>query len=65
MNIELTNEERLEAVLNAVPQKPKKYELGGDYYFKCHWAKCDADVNRWQNYCDQCGQRIDWSDERE
>lgn len=56
----LTQQQRIDAINNAIPQKPIIHELGGDYYYKCHWIKCDNTVKRWQNYCDQCGQKIDW-----
>lgn len=42
---------------------PRKIELGGGYYYKCFWVSCDNIVTRWQNYCDQCGSRIDWEKE--
>ena len=60
---ELTDEQRIEAIYNAVPQRPRRHEVGGSYYYVCHWLKCNNTVTRWQNYCDQCGQRIDWRDE--
>ena len=28
--------------------------------FKC--PKCDDMLGKWDNYCSECGQRIDWSD---
>ena len=59
----LNEQEKMEAEMNYTPQKPRKHELGGDYYYKCRWLNCDADINKWFNYCPICGQRIDWSDE--
>ena len=57
---ELSDEQKIEALMKATPLPPRKHELGGGYYYKCHWLECDADVKTWQNYCDQCGQRILW-----
>lgn len=56
----LTGDEKIAAIQNAVPQTPRRHELGGGYYYTCHWLKCNNTVTRWQNYCDQCGQKIDW-----
>ena len=60
---DLTKEERLNALMNAIPKPPTKYELGGDYYYKCGWLACGADINKWFDYCPKCGQKIDWEDE--
>ena len=57
---DMTNEERIAAIYNAVPQVPQVIELGGGFYFRCHWLKCNNTVTRHQNFCDQCGQKIDW-----
>lgn len=50
----------------AVPMKPVKvkYEKGEGYSYRCP-RKCKKHggyvcVSRWQNYCCNCGQRIDW-----
>ena len=59
----LTEAEVLIAIQNAMPQKPTRHELGGGYYFTCHWIKCNNTIHRWQEYCDQCGQKIDWEDD--
>lgn len=59
---DLTDEQRLNAVYNALPRQPQRHELGGGIYYTCHWLKCNNTVTRWQNYCDQCGQKIDWSE---
>lgn len=59
---DMTNEERIQAIYNAVPQKPHRNELGGGIYFTCHWLRCNATVTRWNNYCPVCGQKIDWRD---
>ena len=54
-----------EALQNAVPMKPIKHELGGDYYYSCHWMKCNEQLKRWWRYCPWCGQKIDWKGENE
>lgn len=59
----MTKQDRARAIQNATPQKPHKIELGGGFYYKCHWIKCNEDVKKWFEYCPACGQRIDWSDE--
>lgn len=51
------------AIQNATPQKPIKHELGGDYYYSCHWIKCGETLHKWWKYCPNCGNKIDWSDE--
>ena len=43
--------------------KPIKMELGGDFYYKCHWLTCDSSLKRYMNYCYNCGQKILWDDE--
>lgn len=60
---EMTKEEKDRAFENAEPKKPTVHELGGGIYYTCHWIKCNNTVHRWQNYCDQCGQKIDWSED--
>ena len=42
---------------------PRKMELGGGYYYKCFWASCNEDVNRFYEFCPKCGTRILWDDE--
>jgi len=59
----LTNEEKIMALENAIPQLPQVYELGGDYYYKCHWKKCNEDLKRYWRCCPNCGQRVLWKDE--
>ena len=56
----MTNEERINAIYNAVPRKPQRHELGGGVYYTCHWLKCNNTVSRWDNYCSVCGQKLDW-----
>lgn len=43
------------------PKYPRRIELGGGYYFRCGWLKCNTDINRDMNFCPKCGQRINWS----
>ena len=57
-----TEEKILEAMLKQEPKSPQRCELGGGIYYKCHWLKCNTDVNRFMNYCPGCGQCIDWSE---
>lgn len=49
-------------MLNAVPQKPLKVELGGGIYYKCKWLSCGETLHRWDRYCPGCGNKLDWSD---
>lgn len=52
----------LEAMAKQEPKKPRRFELGGGYYYKCYWINCDADISKWMNYCPLCGQKLDWED---
>ena len=52
----------LEAMARQEPKTPRVNELGGGFYYKCHWITCDTDINRFMEYCPKCGQKIDWSD---
>ena len=59
----MTKEEKIVYALEQQePKPPRVFELGGGYYYKCFWLKCDNTVHEYQNYCDRCGQRIDWRD---
>lgn len=40
------------------PKPAQRFELGGDYYYKCFWLSCNADVKKMDNYCPVCGQRL-------
>lgn len=60
MQGEIKDERVIEALMKQEPMEPQMNELGGDIYYQCHWLSCGATVHRWQNYCDQCGQRIAW-----
>ena len=50
----------IDAMKKQEPLPPIKYELGGDYYYRCYWIACNNTVKRYQDYCDKCGQRIKW-----
>lgn len=60
MDIDLTEKERINAVMNAIPQQPEVHELGGGIYYTCHWLNCGETITKWYNYCPKCGQKIDW-----
>lgn len=47
-----------EIKLRLYPMKAIKYELGGDYYYKCPYIKCGVVVRSDQNYCGNCGQKL-------
>lgn len=59
----MTKQERYEAIQNAIPRPPVRVELGGGYYYKCYWLKCDNTLRRWERYCSKCGQKILWDDD--
>ena len=54
-------EKIMDALLKQTPLPPAVHELGGGIYYSCHWLVCNNTIHRWQEYCDQCGQKIDWS----
>jgi len=58
----MTRKERARAIQNAIPQKPIRVELGGDYYYRCHWIKCNEPLQKWWRYCPMCGAKILWDD---
>lgn len=60
MKNEKMEEKIIEALRLQEPLEPTRYELGGGLYYKCHWLKCNTDINRFMNYCPGCGQKIDW-----
>lgn len=60
MKNEKTDQRILKALQQQEPLPPVIHELGGGYYYTCHWYKCGNTVTKYQNYCDQCGQRILW-----
>ena len=61
--MDMTQQQRIDAIYKAVPREPIPHELGGGIYYTCFWMACGNTVTRWQNYCDQCGQRIKWDKE--
>lgn len=38
----------------------QKVEVGIDYYYRCHWLTCNAEVRSYMNFCPICGQRLDF-----
>lgn len=44
------------------PKQPIRYELGGGYYYQCPIFECSANINRFMNYCSNCGQALEWSE---
>ena len=62
-NYELTEAEKENAILNAIPQEPNVHELGGGYYYTCHWLTCNNTVHRYDQYCSLCGQKLLWRDD--
>jgi len=59
----LQKDEALKAIQNAHPEPPVKQELGGGFYYKCHWIACGESLKRWWAYCPICGQKILWDEE--
>jgi len=45
------------------PLDARKIPMGIDYYYKCHWIACDADVKKYYNYCPICGQRLKYDED--
>lgn len=39
--------------------KPKKVDYFVQGYYECI---CKKAVGRWENFCSQCGRKLDWSD---
>ena len=57
---QVTEERIIDALQKQEAMPPIRHELGGGIYYTCHWLSCSATVNKWQNYCEQCGQKILW-----
>ena len=57
----MTNEEMR---VRYTPKKAIREELGGGFYYRCCWIKCNTIVRSDMNYCPMCGQRLffDYSD---
>ena len=62
MNNEKIEVRILDALRQQQPMPPVRHELGGGYYYTCYWLTCNNTVSRYQEYCDQCGQKILWED---
>ena len=61
----------INALEKQIPKKPINYDK---YYYKCPYCEQDLSVDddslyiyedTMPNYCTNCGQRLDWSDESE
>ena len=52
----------IDALNKQEPMMPRKFELGGGYYYKCYWVACDETLYRWMNYCPKCGNKISWGE---
>ena len=52
-----------EALQRQEPLPPVIHELGGGFYYQCHWLGCGETVNKFMNYCPKCGQKIDWKED--
>ncbi len=63
MQNQVVEQRILEAMAKQEPKQPRVIELGGGYYYKCHWISCDNDIKRIDNYCSKCGQMILWEGE--
>ena len=69
--ITLTDEEYVK--LNAmadyqVPQEPEKVSSGyadGPHVYDVYCPKCGNELDDGDKVCHECGQRIDWSDDKE
>lgn len=57
-NKEPSNEEIEEALQKQEPMEATRTELGGGYYYSCHWISCNETVSSWMRYCPKCGQRL-------
>lgn len=52
----------VEALKKQIPAKPKPMPLVPDtkYFYWC--SNCYMGIDRYCQYCDKCGQRLDWED---
>ena len=50
----------IEALEKQLPKKPAPEEADGYMFFDCPVCKTSIQV---ENYCPNCGQKIDWSEE--
>lgn len=58
--MKIDDQKIIAALDNATPQTPRVHELGGGIYYTCHWLECGETITKWNNYCPNCGQKIDW-----
>ena len=50
----------IEALERQKPKLVQTIELGGDYYYRCPWLSCNAEVTHYDCYCRKCGQRLEF-----
>ena len=62
--IDTTNKYQ-ELVDKATPKKVSYLNYGGYKIGNHHCPICDSIVNKRYNYCPNCGQKVDWSNENE
>lgn len=58
----------IEALEKQIPKRPKKEISYCDYIFDYFCPNCDCFITNtyeeeYVEYCDECGQKIDWSEE--
>ena len=58
----------IDALERQIPQKPREHYHWGDFTEEeklenNQWfcGKCDWQIGEEDNYCNECGQRVDWS----
>ena len=51
----------IKALEKQIPQKPENMKTKHFTFWKC--PNCGSEWILKYNYCDKCGQRLDWSDE--
>ena len=56
------NEMAIQALEKQIPKKPKERDCIGFDTLAC--PKCKMALYLYEPYCDNCGQKIDWSDEK-
>lgn len=54
-------DEAINALEKQISQKPIQDSYCGFVTYEC--PKCHSEVKNGQKYCDDCGQKLDWSDE--
>ena len=54
-----------EALEKQIPEKPKEImRIKEECYANGRCTKCDTFVTIFMRYCDRCGQKLDWSEEK-